>query len=128
MKPTYTPEKIDEFVASAKKDVEVAKSLFTLAYEKILDINISDVVNSTEQVDNLIDKITKSRFSINKKASTYYGAVNMEELGEYPDNVAELDKLANELDEIGDDMSKLDTALEAILSAAEELTGQFYNK
>jgi hypothetical protein len=56
------------------------------------------------------------------------GAVNMEELGEYPDNVAELDKLANELDEIGDDMSKLDTALEAILSAAEELTGQFYNK
>jgi hypothetical protein len=128
MKPTYTPEKIDEFVASAKKDVEAARSIFMLAYEKILDINIGDVVNSTEQVDNLIDKITKSKFSINKKASTYMGAVNMEELGEYPDNVAELDKLANELDEIGDDMSKLDTALEAILSAAEELTGQFYNK
>ena len=31
MKPTYTPEKIDEFVANAKKDVEAAKSLFTLA-------------------------------------------------------------------------------------------------
>jgi hypothetical protein len=128
MKPTYTPEKIDEFVASAKKDVEAARSIFMLAYEKILDINMGDVVNSTEQVDSLIDKITKSRFSINKKASTYMGAVNMEELGEYPDNVAELDKLANELDEIGDDMSKLDTVLENILSAAEELTGQFYNK
>jgi hypothetical protein len=128
MKPTYTPEKIDEFVASAKKDVEAAKSLFTLAYEKIIDINIGDAVNSPESIKALADKVKQIKSSIKKKTDTYYDAINMYETGEYPDNVSELDRVNDTLDGLEDDMSKLYYALEEILMAVSELTGQFYNK
>jgi gas vesicle protein len=128
MKPTYTPEKIDEFVASAKKDVEAAKSLFTLAYEKIIDINIGDAVNSPESIKALADKVKQIKSSIKKKTDTYYDAINMYETGEYPDNVSELDRVNDTLDGLEGDMSKLYYALEEILMAVSELTGQFYNK
>jgi hypothetical protein len=128
MKPTYTPEKIDEFVASAKKDVEAAKSLFTLAYEKILDINMGDAINSPESIKALSDKVKQIKSSIKKKTDTYYEAINMYETGEYPDNVSELDRVNDTLDSLGDDMSKLYYALEDILMAVSELTGQFFNK
>jgi gas vesicle protein len=128
MKPTYTPEKIDEFVASAKKDVEAAKSLFTLAYEKIIDINIGDAVNSPESIKALADKVKQIKSSIKKKTDTYYDAINMYETGEYPDNVSELDRVNDTLDGLEGDMSKLYYALEEILMAVSGLTGQFYNK
>ena len=128
MKPTYTPEKIDEFVASAKKDVEAAKSLFTLAYEKIIDINIGDAVNSPGSIKALADKVKQIKSSIKKKTDTYYDAINMYETGEYPDNVSELDRVNDTLDGLEGDMSKLYYALEEILMAVSELTGQFYNK
>lgn len=128
MKPTYTPEKIDEFVASAKKDVEAAKSLFTLAYEKVLDINMGDAVNSPEPIKALSDKVKQIKSSIKKKTDTYYDAVKMYTTGEYPDNVRELDNLNDTLDSLGDDMSKLYYALEDILMAISGLTGQFFNK
>lgn len=128
MKPTYTPEKIDEFVASAKKDVEAAKSLFTLAYEKILDINMGDAINSPESIKALSDKVKQIKSSIKKKTDTYYEAINMYETGEYPDNVSELDRVNDTLDSLGDDISKLYYALEDILMAVSELTGQFFNK
>ena len=128
MKPTYTPEKIDEFVASAKKDVEAAKSLFTLAYEKILDINMGDAINSPESIKALSDKVKQIKSSIKKKTDTYYDIVNMYETGEYPDNVSELDRVNDTLDSLGDDISKLYYALEDILMAVSELTGQFFNK
>jgi hypothetical protein len=128
MKPTYTPEKIDEFVANAKKDVEAAKSLFTLAYEKIIDINIGDAVNSPESIKALADKVKQIKSSIKKKTDTYYDAINMYETGEYPDNVSELDRVNDTLDGLEGDMSKLYYALEEILMAVSELTGQFYNK
>jgi gas vesicle protein len=128
MKPTYTPEKIDEFVASAKKDVEAAKSLFTLAYEKILDINMGDAVNSPESIKALADKVKQIKSSIKKKTDTYYDVINMYETGEYPDNVSELDRVNDTLDSLGDDISKLYYALEEILMAVSELTGQFFNK
>jgi hypothetical protein len=128
MKPTYTPEKIDEFVASAKKDVEAAKSLFTLAYEKIIDINIGDAVNSPGSIKALADKVKQIKSSIKKKTDTYYEAINMYETGEYPDNVSELDRVNDTLDGLEGDMSKLYYALEEILMAVSELTGQFYNK
>lgn len=128
MKPTYTPEKIDEFVASAKKDVEAAKSLFTLAYEKILDINMGDAVNSPESIKALADKVKQIKSSIKKKTDTYYDVINMYETGEYPDNVSELDRVNDTLDSLGDDISKLYYALEDILMAVSELTGQFFNK
>jgi gas vesicle protein len=128
MKPTYTPEKIDEFVASAKKDVEAAKSLFTLAYEKILDINMGDAINSPESIKALSDKVKQIKSSIKKKTDTYYDVINMYETGEYPDNVSELDRVNDTLDSLGDDISKLYYALEDILMAVSELTGQFFNK
>ena len=128
MKPTYTPEKIDEFVANAKKDVEAAKSLFTLAYEKILDINMGDAVNSPESIKALADKVKQIKSSIKKKTDTYYDVINMYETGEYPDNVSELDRVNDTLDGLEGDMSKLYYALEEILMAVAELTGQFYNK
>ena len=126
MKPTYTPEKIDEFVANAKKDVEAAKSLFTLAYEKILDINMGDAINSPESIKALSDKVKQIKSSIKKKTDTYYDVINMYETGEYPDNVSELDRVNDTLDSLGDDMSKLYYALEDILMAVSELTGQFF--
>lgn len=128
MKPTYTPEKIDEFVANAKKDVEAAKSLFTLAYEKILDINMGDAVNSPESIKALADKVKQIKSSIKKKTDTYYDVINMYETGEYPDNVSELDRVNDTLDGLEGDMSKLYYALEEILMAVSELTGQFFNK
>ena len=128
MKPTYTPEKIDEFVASAKKDVEAAKSLFTLTYEKILDINMGDAINSPESIKALSDKVKQIKSSIKKKTDTYYDVINMYETGEYPDNVSELDRVNDTLDSLGDDISKLYYALEDILMAVSELTGQFFNK
>lgn len=128
MKPTYTPEKIDEFVANAKKDVEAAKGLFTLAYEKVLDINMGDAVNSPESIKALSDKVKQIKSSIKKKTDTYYDIINMYETGEYPDNVSELDRVNDTLDSLGDDISKLYYALEDILMAVSELTGQFFNK
>jgi hypothetical protein len=52
----------------------------------------------------------------------------MYETGEYPDNVSELDRVNDTLDSLGDDISKLYYALEDILMAVSELTGQFFNK
>jgi uncharacterized protein YfkK (UPF0435 family) len=125
---TYTPEKIDEFVATAQKEVAMAEGIFRITYQKILNITMSSIVESTKQLDELYNKLTEVRKFIDKKASLYYSIKEMYEFGEYPDNVTLLDDLSTKLDNVNEDLGQLREVIYSLTEASYALTGQFFTK
>ena len=125
---TYTPEKIDEFVATAQKEVDMAEGIFRITYQKILDITMPSIVESTKQLDDLYNKLTEVRKFIDKKASLYYNIKEMYEFGEYPDNVTQLDDLSTKLDNVNEDLGQLREVIHILTEASHALTGQFFTK
>ena len=125
---TYTPEKIDEFVATAQKEVAMAEGIFRITYQKILNITMSSIVESTKQLDELYNKLTEVRKFIDKKASLYYSIKEMYEFGEYPDNVTQLDDLSTKLDNVNEDLGQLREVIYSLTEASYALTGQFFTK
>ena len=125
---SYTPEKIDEFIASAEKEKTASINIFKAIRSKIQNISIQSAIESSDELSSLLDKIKQTRSFLNNKAQKYYNVIEMYGGNDYPDNVSKLDSLTTDLDNINDDLSLLEDALDNIMEAVEKLKGQYFNR
>lgn len=128
MNTSYTPEKIDEFVLSAEKERSTAENVFRAVRSKMYDITIQNAIESSEEINSLLDKVKQTRLFLNNKAQKYYKIVEMYDVADYPDNIYKLDDLVTKLDNINDDFYLLAEALEHIIEATNKLRDQYFTK
>ena len=128
MNISYTPEKIDEFVLSAEKEKSTAENIFRTLRSKIYDISIQNVIESSDEINSLLNKVKQTRSFLDSKAQKYYKVVEMYDVAEYPDNVYKLDDLVTKLDNINDDFYLLEEALDHIIEATNKLKDQYFTK
>lgn len=125
---SYTPEKIDEFVLSAEKERSTAENIFRVVRSKIYDITIQNVIESSDEINSLLDKVKQTRSFLDDKARKYYKIIEMYDVADYPDNISKLDDLVTKLDNINDDFYLLEEALDHIIEAIDKLKDQYFTK
>ena len=119
---TYTPEKIDEFVKRAERDLSNIAGLFNIALQKTLELNVQNVTQAPEAIQNLTAKLKVAYDEVEEKNNTYYNVVESYELGEYPNNVKRLEALFNQIDNKNLNVYNLMDALDHLLEAGKELS------
>ena len=117
-KLSYTPEKVDEFLKLASKDLATGKRLVDSYAAEILDMSISSVVANPEEASKLLAKIKEIEKAIDKQHGRYYNVVDVYDVFEAPDNVKKLEKAVNELDEVHYSIGRVADALGELISAS----------
>lgn len=120
---TYTPEKVDEFVKQASKDLEDAKRILEVMHNKVTALSIGDALDNPESIEALKNQTDKAYNGVDKVHTKYFNIVNMYDTGETPENVEQLDKIVDELGDYSHKLMKLDTAVEDLIEVAEKLQG-----
>jgi len=124
---SYTPEKIDEFVAQLTKEVESAKNIFSVALNKVKDLSVGSITDNPSFAEGYLEKIKAANEIINKKHSKYFDIVDLYDVGDYPNNVKQLENLTDTLNNYYYDIMRIEDALEETISASKKLTN-FYNQ
>lgn len=123
---SYTPEKIDEFIVEASKEVETAKAIFETSLDRVKGTTIGDVVDNLSAAEVFADKLTKAYNAVNSKHTKYFNIIDMYDVTDMPENVRELEKLVDLLSNYTSDILNLEDAFNKVVSAAETLTN-FYS-
>lgn len=118
---SYTPEKVDEVVRLAERDLDSVGKSFNVALQKLLDINMQELAQSPTEMETLLNKLSTLHKEIEVKHDKYYNIVDSFEIGEYPKNVIKLDDICTEIDNKNLDIYYLKDALSNVLEAAKDL-------
>lgn len=121
-KISYEPEKIDEFVKEAENVLSSTEKVLSSSVQKILSINIQELVQSPDDMKQLLDYLENFHKNVEKKFGKFYDIVEMYEIGEYPNNIKQLDGLASKIDNKNLDIYYLKDALRNILDARDEIS------
>jgi hypothetical protein len=119
---TYDPSKIDEFVAEAKKDIQAGLALIERFGSTLINASLISVFENLEQMKAAHKKMDESQKYLEGKFNKFYNIVEMYEVGEYPDNVRELDDLANQLDNHSMTIYQLSDAFEELINMTEKIS------
>jgi len=103
----YTPEKIDAFVSDAQKCATYLKKSYDQFHPQVLALSVGDVMEKPEQVKQILDKLEKEKHYVDKLMLKYYSVIEMYAVGEYPDNVMQLDKLYGVIDHLQSDVDNI---------------------
>jgi len=122
---SYTPEKIDTFITDIIKDINITDDIYKSVFNKISDTTLREIVENTFDADSYKDKLTKIIDTVSKKYTKYYNIIDAYEVGEEPDNVKKLSKLVDQLDNYYFDLSKMENALDSMISASNEFTNLY---
>jgi acyl carrier protein phosphodiesterase len=123
---SYDENKINQFVAEAEKDVQMASNLVNKFGSNIVNISLKDIYDNMEQMKSAQQKLNSSKEYISGKFDKFYDIVETYEVGEYPDNVSKLYDLSNKLDSQKDSLSDLSETFNTLIDATEWLAK--YNK
>ena len=115
---SYTPEKIDEFIKLATKDLSSGKKLFDSYVFEIADMSISSILLDLGGANQLLNKIRGIEQALGRQYARYFDIVDAFEVGNLPSNVRELEKLTDAIDNVYLDMGKIADALEYLIDAA----------
>lgn len=121
-KISYEPEKIDEFVKEAESVLSTTEKVLNSSLQKVLGINMQDLVQSPDDMKQLLDYLEKFHKNVEKKFGKFYDIVEMYEIGEYPDNIRQLDALASKIDNKNLDIYYLKDSLRNILDARDDIS------
>ena len=119
---SYDPTKIDEFVAEAKKDIQMALALIEKFGSAVVNSSLVSIFENLEKMQSAQKKMDESRKYVENKYNKFYKIVEMYEVGEYPDNVSELDDLANQLDNHSMTIYQLSDAFEELINMTEKIS------
>lgn len=126
MNVSYEPSKIDEFVVEAKKDVELGKNLINKFGSMMINLSLITIFENFEQMKAAQEKISSSQKYLEKKFGKFFDIVEFYEVGEYPDNVIELDRLSSQIDDLSIKLSEIVDAFEDLITMTEKISR--YNK
>ena len=118
----YTPEKIDEFVKEAESVLDSVEKVFNMTKQKLVDVNIGSVVESSDEMKKLHEHLEKFHKNVESKNTKFYNIIEMYEIGEYPDNVKRLDELFSKIDHRNLDIYYLKDATTNILDVCETIS------
>jgi hypothetical protein len=121
-KISYEPEKIDEFVKDAENVLSSTEKVLNLSIQKILSINMQELIQSPDEMKQLLDYLENFHKNVDKKFGKFYDIVEMYEIGEYPDNIRQLDALASKIDNKNLDIYYLKDALRNILDVRDDIS------
>lgn len=117
----YTPEKIDEFVNEANRILKLSDDLIISTINTIENITIGYIMEETENFENYIKKIEKSREGLEKKFNFFFDVIEMYDFMNLPDNVIKLEMINGKLDNNQNEMYRLVSALEGILDSVKTI-------
>jgi hypothetical protein len=123
---SYDENKINQFVAEAEKDVQMASNLVNKFGSNIVNISLKDIYDNMGQMKSAQQKLNSSKEYISGKFDKFYDIVETYEVGEYPDNVSKLYDLNNKLDTQKESLSDLADTFNTLIDATEWLAK--YNK
>jgi hypothetical protein len=119
---SYDPSKIDEFVAEAKKDIQMGTALIEKFGSAVVNSSLVSIFENLEKMKAAQQKMEESRKYLENKYNKFYNIVEMYEVGEYPDNVSELDDLANQLDNHSMTVYQLSDTFEELINMTEKIS------
>jgi DNA repair ATPase RecN len=117
----YSPEKIDEFVQTAKKDLENATKTFRAAFNAITTVSIGDIMDEPERFEKFHQEVEAQQKYYEKLYNKYYDIVEMYDWMERPDNVTELDRVNEKIDAVQNDLYRLSDSIEEIVDYTKKI-------
>lgn len=117
----YSPEKIDEFIAQAQNDLSKAQNIVDLYIMKVREYSIGYIIDNSDEVETLVEKIKRAESIIGKQHSKYFDIIDLYDVATVPDNVSQLEKITHSLDMVYFDIMKIEDKLEDIVEAAKKL-------
>jgi len=119
---SYDPSKIDEFIVEAKKDIQMGTALIEKFGSAVVNSSLVSIFENLEKMKAAQQKMEESRKYLESKFNKFYDIVEMYEIGEHPDNVSELDDLANQLDNHSMTVYQLSDAFEELINMTEKIS------
>lgn len=113
----YSPEKIDAFVTKATKDLGEIKKVFDILVNKVEDLSLSSAIESPEKTNDLLEKIKQTKQYTDKIHTTYFDVVDMYDFIGAPQNVKNLEKINDKIDNINNDLDYLQSTVESVNDA-----------
>jgi len=121
----YTPEKIDEFVKQAEKELEEVKRVFRALKANIETLSIDEERSNPGRANQLKDKASQGQAYAEKLTTKYRDIVDVYDFLDAPKNVKKLEKLADQFDNYYVDFDQLDSAASAFSEVVEYLDKLF---
>lgn len=118
---SYSPEKIDEFVISAEKDLTEARRILTGAHNAITVISIGDMMDEIGRYESFVTDIEKYQRHYEKLYGKYYDIVNMYDFMDLPDNVSKLEKINDQIDAVQNELYRVYNSMEEIVDSVKKL-------
>jgi len=119
---SYDPSKIDEFIVEAKKDIQMGTALIEKFGSAVVNSSLVSIFENLEKMKAAHQKMEASRKYLESKFNKFYDIVEMYEIGEHPDNVRELDDLANQLDNHSMTVYQLADAFDELINMTEKIS------
>lgn len=117
----YSPEKIDDFVQMAKKDLDVATKTFRVAFNTITNVSIGDIMDEPERFEKFQQEVEAQQKHYENIYNKYYDIVEMYDWMDRPDNVTELDRVNEKIDAVQNDLYRLSDSIEEIVDYTKKI-------
>jgi len=121
-KISYTPEKIDAFIVEAKKDIDLANSINNKYASVLIQASLATIHDNIQQMDSAQKKLLGAENYLQKKHTKFFDVVDAYEVGELPDNVRELEKLSDVIDNYYFKISDLAEAFEELINITKKIS------
>lgn len=125
---SYTPEKIDMYVQEALKDATESERVFNVYLMKINDLTVSYITENEEEMRKFLELIENTSKMVEKKHSRFYDIVDLYDFMDMPDNVKQLEKITEKLDNLYYDFERLSSSLDSLIEGVTKLREFYHNK
>lgn len=118
----YTPERIDDLIQESSAFYGKAKNYFNKSYNLVLTLTIQECIENYESLKKRFEEMQEAKKVIDARFNKYYDIVDSYEVGEYPENVMDLEKNSDALDGLSMNMGHVVDAMQDMLDSAKYLS------
>lgn len=118
----YTPERIDELIQEGSAFYGKAKNYFNKSYNLVLTLTIQECIENNESLTKRFQQMTEAKKVMESMYDKYYKIVDSYEIGEYPENVMDLEKISDAIDNLAMNMHHVVDSMRDLLESAKYLT------
>lgn len=117
----YSPERIDDLIQEGSAFYGKAKNYFNKSYNLVLTLTIQECIEDNENLTRRFQEMKEAKKVMESRFGKYFDIVDSYEIGEYPENVKNLEKIATALDDLSMNMGNVVDAMEDLLDSAKYL-------
>lgn len=118
----YTPERIDDLIQESSAFYGKAKNYFNKSYSFVLTLTIQECIQNHQSIVKRFEEMQEAKKVIDARFNKYYDIVDSYEIGEYPENVMDLEKISDALDGLSMNMGHVVDSMRDILDSAKYLS------